>query len=75
MKALAHPLRDSSMSASDAKESITKGGPLKVLVAALQGLGAFGGGPSACSVHEACEEIKVETTFSGPQVAVTPPPP
>jgi len=39
---VAHPLRDSSMSASDTKE---KGGSLKELVATLHGLGALGGGP------------------------------
>ncbi|KAM0746882.1 hypothetical protein T439DRAFT_350457 [Meredithblackwellia eburnea MCA 4105] len=34
------------MSASDAKESISRGGSLKDRIAALQGGGAFGGGPA-----------------------------
>ena len=58
------------MSASDAKESITKGGSLKERMAALQGLGAFGGGPPAAPPPRPAEKPKWKPP---PQVAVAPP--
>ncbi|KAI9428340.1 hypothetical protein H4582DRAFT_1767954, partial [Lactarius indigo] len=61
---------DHSMSATDAKESITKGGSLKERMAALQGLGAFGGGPAASSPPKPSEKPKWKPP---PQVAVAPP--
>lgn len=61
---------DSSMSANDAKESITKGASLKERMAALQGLGAFGGGPSAAPPPRPAEKPKWKPP---PQVAVAPP--
>jgi hypothetical protein len=60
----------SSMSASDAKESITKGGSLKERMAALQGLGVFGGGPAAAPPPKPVEKPKWKPP---PQVAVVPP--
>jgi hypothetical protein len=62
---------DTSMSASDAKESITKGGSLKERMAALQGLGVFGGGgPAAAPPPKPAEKPKWKPP---PQVAVVPP--
>lgn len=61
---------DSSMSANDAKESITKGGSLKERMAALQGLGAFSGGPPAAPPPRPAEKPKWKPP---PQVAVAPP--
>lgn len=61
---------DHSMSATDAKESITKGGSLKERMAALQGLGAFGGGPAASPPPKPSEKPKWKPP---PQVAVAPP--
>jgi len=61
---------DPSMSASDAKESITKGGSLKERMAALQGLGAFGGGPPAAPPPRPAEKPKWKPP---PQVAIAPP--
>jgi hypothetical protein len=59
------------MSASDAKESITKGGSLKERMAALQGLGVFGGGPAAAAPPpKPAEKPKWKPP---PQVAVVPP--
>jgi len=58
------------MSATDAKESITKGGSLKERMAALQGLGAFGGGPAASPPPKPSEKPKWKPP---PQVAVAPP--
>ena len=58
------------MSASDAKESITKGGSLKERMAALQGLGAFGGGPPAAPPPRPAEKPKWKPP---PQVAIAPP--
>jgi hypothetical protein len=55
------------MSASDAKESITKAGSLKERMAALQGLGAFGGGPAAAPPPRPAEKPKWKPP---PQVAV-----
>ena len=66
----ANDRNDSSMSASDAKESITKGGSLKERMAALQGLGAFGGGPAAAPPPKPAEKPKWKPP---PQVAVVPP--
>ncbi len=62
--------RNDSMSASDAKESITKAGSLKERMAALQGLGAFGGGAAAAPPPKPAEKPKWKPP---PQVAVTPP--
>lgn len=59
---------DASMSASDAKVSIT--GSLKERMAALQGLGAFGGGPTAAPPPKPAEKPKWKPP---PQVAVAPP--
>ena len=59
-----------SMSASDAKESITKGGSLKERMAALQGLGAFGGGTAAAPPPKPAEKPKWKPP---PQVAIVPP--
>jgi myosin tail region-interacting protein MTI1 len=61
---------DTSMSASDAKESITKGGSLKERMAALQGLGVLGGGPAAPLPPKPAEKPKWKPP---PQVAVVPP--
>jgi hypothetical protein len=61
---------DASMSASDAKVSITKAGSLKERMAALQGLGAFGGGPTAAPPPKPAEKPKWKPP---PQVAVAPP--
>ena len=61
---------DTSMSASDAKESITKGGSLKERMAALQGLGAFGGGSAATPPPKPAEKPKWKPP---PQVAIAPP--
>jgi len=61
---------DSSMSADDAKESITKGGSVKERMAALQGLGAFGGGSPAAPPPRPAEKPKWKRP---PQVAVAPP--
>ena len=61
---------DTGMSASDAKESITKGGSLKERMAALQGLGVFGGGPAAAPPPKPAEKPKWKPP---PQVAVVPP--
>ncbi|KAI9465008.1 hypothetical protein BJY52DRAFT_755542 [Lactarius psammicola] len=61
---------DNSMSATDAKESITKGGSLKERMAALQGLGAFGGGPATSPPPKPSEKPKWKPP---PQVAVAPP--
>ena len=61
---------DNSMSATDAKESITKGGSLKERMAALQGLGAFGGGPATSPPPKPSEKPKWKPP---PQVAVVPP--
>ncbi|KAH9002832.1 hypothetical protein EDB86DRAFT_2898394 [Lactarius hatsudake] len=61
---------DHSMSATDAKESITKGGSLKERMAALQGLGAFGGGPAAAPPPKPSEKPKWKPP---PQVPVAPP--
>jgi hypothetical protein len=58
------------MSANDAKESITKGGSLKERMAALQGLGVFGGGPAAALPPKPAEKPKWKPP---PQVAVVPP--
>jgi len=58
------------MSASDAKVSITKAGSLKERMAALQGLGAFGGGPTAAPPPKPAEKPKWKPP---PQVAVAPP--
>jgi hypothetical protein len=58
------------MSASDAKESITKGGSLKERMAALQGLGAFGGGSAATPPPKPAEKPKWKPP---PQVAIAPP--
>ena len=65
----ANDRNDTSMSASDAKESITKGGSLKERMAALQGLGAFGGG-SAAPPPKPAEKPKWKPP---PQVAIAPP--
>ena len=61
---------DASMSASDAKESITKAGSLKERMAALQGLGAFGKGPAVAPPPKPAEKPKWKPP---PQVAVAPP--
>lgn len=61
---------DHSMSATDAKESITKGGSLKERMAALQGLGAFGGGPATSPPPKPSEKPKWKPP---PQVTVAPP--
>ncbi|KAI0301130.1 hypothetical protein B0F90DRAFT_1668005 [Multifurca ochricompacta] len=61
---------DNSMSASDAKESITKGGSLKDRMAALQGLGAFGGGPAVAPPPKPAEKPKWKPP---PQISVAPP--
>ena len=61
---------DNSMSATDAKESITKGGSLKERMAALQGLGAFGGGPATSPPPKPSEKPKWKPP---PQVAVAAP--
>ncbi|KAF8272815.1 hypothetical protein EI94DRAFT_160928 [Lactarius quietus] len=61
---------DNSMSATDAKESITKGGSLKERMAALQGLGAFGGGPATSPPPKPSEKPKWKPP---PQVAVVAP--
>jgi myosin tail region-interacting protein MTI1 len=61
---------DTSMSASDAKESITKGGSLKERMAALQGLGVLGGGPAAAPPPKPAAKPKWKPP---PQVAVVPP--
>ena len=61
---------DTSMSASDAKESITKGGSLKERMAALQGLGAFGGGSAATPPPKPTEKPKWKPP---PQVVIAPP--
>lgn len=66
----ANDRNDTGMSASDAKESITKGGSLKERMAALQGLGAFGGGPAAAPPPKPAEKPKWKPP---PQVAVVPP--
>lgn len=67
----ANDRNDTSMSASDAKESITKGGSLKERMAALQGLGAFGGGgPTAAPPPKPTEKPKWKPP---PQVALVPP--
>ena len=58
------------MSATDAKESITKGGSLKERMAALQGLGAFGGGPATSPPPKPSEKPKWKPP---PQVAVAAP--
>lgn len=58
------------MSATDAKESITKGGSLKERMAALQGLGAFGGGPAAAPPPKPSEKPKWKPP---PQVTIVPP--
>jgi hypothetical protein len=58
------------MSASDAKESITKAGSLKERMAALQGRGAFGGGPAATPPPKPAEKPKWKPP---PQVAIAPP--
>jgi len=58
------------MSASDAKESITKGGSLKERMAALQGLGVLGGGPAAALPPKPAEKPKWKPP---PQVAVVSP--
>lgn len=60
---------DNSMSATDAKESITKGGSLKERMAALKGLGAFGGGPAASPPPKPSEKPKWKPP---PQVTVAP---
>ena len=60
---------DTSMSATDAKESITKGGSVKERMAALKGLGAFGGG-SAAAPPKPSEKPKWKPP---PQVSVAPP--
>ena len=62
--------RNDSMSATDAKESITKGGSLKERMAALQGLGAFGGGPATSPPPKPSEKPKWKPP---PQVTVAPP--
>jgi len=64
---------DTSMSASDAKESITKGGSLKERMAALQGLGAFGGVPGAAAAAPAPKPAERPKWKPPPQVAVVPP--
>jgi myosin tail region-interacting protein MTI1 len=61
---------DSNMSASDAKESITKGGSLKERMALLQGLGAFGGGQPAAPPPKLAEKPKWKPP---PQVTLAPP--
>ncbi|KAI0250993.1 hypothetical protein BJV78DRAFT_518826 [Lactifluus subvellereus] len=61
---------DSSMSASDAKESITKAGSLKERMALLQGLGAFGGGQAAAPPPRPAEKPRWKPP---PQVALAPP--
>jgi myosin tail region-interacting protein MTI1 len=61
---------NNSMSASDAKESITKGGSLKERMAMLQGLGAFGGGQSATPPPKPAEKPKWKPP---PQVTLAPP--
>lgn len=62
---------DHSMSATDAKESITKGGSLKERMAALQGLGAFGAGSAAAAPPpKPAEKPKWKPP---PQVVVVPP--
>jgi len=58
------------MSAGDAKESIPKAGSLKERMAALQGLGAFGGAPAAAPPPKPAEKPKWKPP---PQVAVAPP--
>jgi hypothetical protein len=66
----ANDRNDTSMSASDAKESITKAGSLKERMAALQGLGAFGGGSAATPPPKPAEKPKWKPP---PQVAIAPP--
>jgi hypothetical protein len=66
----ANDRNDAGMSASDAKESITKGGSLKERMAALQGLGVLGGGPAAPLPPKPAEKPKWKPP---PQVAVVPP--
>lgn len=61
---------DTSMSATDAKESITKGGSVKERMAALKGLGAFGGGSAAALPPKPAEKPKWKPP---PQVAIAPP--
>lgn len=61
---------ENSMSATDAMESITKGGSLKERMAALQGLGAFGGGPAASAPPKPSEKPKWKPP---PQVSVAAP--
>jgi hypothetical protein len=61
---------ENSMSANDAMESITKGGSLKERMAALQGLGAFGGGPGAAAPPKPSEKPKWKPP---PQVHVAAP--
>jgi myosin tail region-interacting protein MTI1 len=61
---------DSSMSATDAKESITKGGSLKERMAMLKGLGAFGGGQSSAPPPRPTEKPKWKPP---PQVTLAPP--
>jgi hypothetical protein len=58
------------MSANDAMESITKGGSLKERMAALQGLGAFGGGSAASAPPKPSEKPKWKPP---PQVSVVAP--
>jgi len=66
----ANDRNDTGMSASDAKESITKGGSLKERMAALQGLGVLGGGPAAALPPKPAEKPKWKPP---PQVAAVPP--
>lgn len=61
---------ENSMSATDAMESITKGGSLKERMAALQGLGAFGGGPAPSAPPKPSEKPKWKPP---PQVSVAAP--
>ncbi|KAI9452448.1 hypothetical protein F5148DRAFT_503827 [Russula earlei] len=65
---------NTSMSASDAKESITKAGSLKERMAALQGLGAFGGVPTATAAAALPSKPSERPKWKPPpQVAVAPP--
>lgn len=65
----AHEKRAGAMSASDAKESITKGGSLKERMAALQGRGGFGA-PPPLAPKPALEKPK----WRPPPVVAAPPP-
>ena len=62
--------QDTSRSANDAKESITKAGSLKERMALLQGLGAFGGGQAAAPPPRPAEKPRWKPP---PQVTLVPP--